>query len=300
MMMAEAPWTSVPVEQAHGSCAVLHRAHPMYGSAMISTRAMLHQARRFFVQDPGGRAAERRASKLVRLEKKQPQKIIGRNVFLRDLMQEARSGLRQDERLSAASRQRVVRLHGALHKALPLEVQVGYDSAARAEIAQRSADVASEAQHVRADLALKRKRDVEERLSEGLTHKGSLMRVTDEAMQRMAEVYDSGEYSTKVVAELRAKALQPPGVPPTSVMNCLEDCPVLAAPLPAREIPPWPRSMCYTSNHFRDCALLTETVDGGSCVLVPFRHAEPAPSHLPLRDLQHASAACRHPEPHGR
>ena len=119
MMMAGAPWTSVPVEQAHGSCAVLHRAHPMYGSAMISTRAMLHQARHFFVQDPYGRAAERRAAKLVRLEKKQPHNIIVRNVFLRDLMQEARSGLRQDERLSAASRQRVVRLHGALYKALP-------------------------------------------------------------------------------------------------------------------------------------------------------------------------------------
>ena len=41
----EIPWTTIGVEQQHGSMAVVHRAHEYLSGTMLSTRAFLHAAR---------------------------------------------------------------------------------------------------------------------------------------------------------------------------------------------------------------------------------------------------------------
>eukprot|EP00974_Lingulodinium_polyedra_P021311 2058914-Lingulodinium_polyedra.AAC.1 len=55
------------VEQAHGSCAVFHRLHPMYGVTMVGQRAMLRQCRHLFnlsVEDKTLLKLQKRAAQL--------------------------------------------------------------------------------------------------------------------------------------------------------------------------------------------------------------------------------------------
>ena len=47
-LLLDAPWTSVSVEQAHGSMGTLHRQHPEVGGDLLAHRSMLHQCRALF------------------------------------------------------------------------------------------------------------------------------------------------------------------------------------------------------------------------------------------------------------
>ena len=48
MLMREISWSTLPVEQAHGSTGSIHKLHPMMGSEVISRRSMLHMSRALF------------------------------------------------------------------------------------------------------------------------------------------------------------------------------------------------------------------------------------------------------------
>ena len=50
MLMREASWSSMGVEQQHGSCASMRRTHPEYGAETLAQRAFLHSCRHLFHQ----------------------------------------------------------------------------------------------------------------------------------------------------------------------------------------------------------------------------------------------------------
>ena len=70
-MLLEVSWSSLAVEQAHGSAAVLHRYHPQYGCPFLASRTLVHisvatcwetrtSAKPFYVSNAGFRKWRRR------------------------------------------------------------------------------------------------------------------------------------------------------------------------------------------------------------------------------------------------
>ena len=85
LLLREVPWSSVPVEQAHASAAVLHRFHPGYSEDMLSTRATLHQCRHLF-QNPELAKEGRAQKRLEALQRRNPEKSSGSHAFLGHLV----------------------------------------------------------------------------------------------------------------------------------------------------------------------------------------------------------------------
>ena len=47
-LLKEIPWSTVPVEQAHGSMAVIHKLHPLLSRTVLAHRTMVRQCRTLF------------------------------------------------------------------------------------------------------------------------------------------------------------------------------------------------------------------------------------------------------------
>jgi hypothetical protein len=99
-LLGEVPWSSVPVEQARASVAVLHRFHPGYSEEMLATRATLHQCRHLFV-DPEAAKDERAQRRLRKLQSRNPDKTSGSHAFLSHLVRSAKEHLPSGTKLPA-------------------------------------------------------------------------------------------------------------------------------------------------------------------------------------------------------
>ena len=140
------------MEQGHGSAATIHKFHPQLGSKWLARRAFLHQCRCLFQTSAEERRLAQLQAKLNRLLKKQPQRITGRQVFLRDLFHQlqevpgAPSGSGQAHSL--------MRRHGPYYQALPDSAKLDYQRAATALRLEREALIQGEADTVRAQMQL--------------------------------------------------------------------------------------------------------------------------------------------------
>eukprot|EP00974_Lingulodinium_polyedra_P024829 2401071-Lingulodinium_polyedra.AAC.1 len=84
-LMGEVPWTTMVVEQGHGSMAAIRRQHHYYGKEMLCQRAFIHMLRPLFHEPEKPKAQVAFEKALESRRKKQPQKITGRHAFLADL-----------------------------------------------------------------------------------------------------------------------------------------------------------------------------------------------------------------------
>ena len=125
-LLREVPWSSVPVEQAHASAAVLHRYHPEYSVGLLSTRATLHQCRHLFQQPLDDRVAARAAQKLESMKRKAPEKVSGKHAFLAFLIDKAKVGLPSRSRLPAAMVRPIVSQRGRLFQDFPSADQAAF------------------------------------------------------------------------------------------------------------------------------------------------------------------------------
>ena len=91
-LMGELGWTSLPAEQQHGSLALYRRWHPDYGCETLVSRALIMQISRLL---PQASADEKRVAKVLRrlqkIEASNPQKAGGKQEFLKNVIQLARS-----------------------------------------------------------------------------------------------------------------------------------------------------------------------------------------------------------------
>lgn len=118
-------WSTLDVEQAHGSCAVIHKYHRLYTIAQLSQRSFLHQARHLFTVCMDDRMVERKRSALERLQRRRPMTLGARQAFLAWLMQSIKQGLPVGHKMSVEARQQIMRRHSQLFEALsPEEVSM--------------------------------------------------------------------------------------------------------------------------------------------------------------------------------
>lgn len=238
-------------------------------------RAMVHQARHLFAGDPDERAWKKHLARADALAKKQPQKVGGRQVFLRDLAQATRQGLEPGEKMSEGMRKSIMRKHTELYKALPPEARASYETEAARSVLVRQREIDDDRAHHQVAAHLRLKRLDEERLATGLTHRGSMSRFSDEAVLRMGEKLSSEEFSQTEVAARRRAAMTPPVAPPPATVRALDNCPVSAAPPAMKGSAPWLRPICHNRAAFRGHALLTQLSAGGTAYLMLYATQNP-------------------------
>lgn len=146
-LKAEAPWSTTAVEQAHGSLAVVHKFHRLYGADQLAKRAMVHQARHYFTVSDDERRIRKHRERLDRMRCARGGANSARQYFLGVLMREMRGELPEGARMSASLRQDVMRRHADLCAALT-PAQVGaYAALAEQVTAQRRSGLESDIQH---------------------------------------------------------------------------------------------------------------------------------------------------------
>ena len=126
------------MNKGHGSAAIVHKNHPGYSTRLITARALLHMCRCLCSPPPVVTLLKRTEAALARLEKKQPAKIHGKQMFLKDLQ----AVMAKKRAITAASSQAAMQQHSKLFKRLPLDRQRAYERQA-----ERHAD-AMKAEHV--------------------------------------------------------------------------------------------------------------------------------------------------------
>ena len=90
-LMADCSWTSMVVEQQHGSMASIHRHHPEYGAQTLVTRALVLQCRRLL---PAATKEEkqllRMSAQLEKVLRRNPDKNTGRQALVSALFEHLR------------------------------------------------------------------------------------------------------------------------------------------------------------------------------------------------------------------
>lgn len=260
MLLREINWTTVPVEQAHGSCAVLHRMHPTYTAETLVFRALVHNCRDLFAIDPEERRLAKKHAQLEALKRKQPEKVSGKHAFLAASLKAAKGLLPPGSKMQKTQTNQVVKQHSAAFDALPQASRAAWRLTARAEGARRKAALQATIQDFEENMSLQQKRRVWASDAKGLMNRHSMARFADDDLKALMAILATESYSTKVSVDAKkGLALAPPEVPPSDVVHAFARVPIYAAPKPARAVPEWVRTVCLQRVHFRGAVLL------GSC-----------------------------------
>lgn len=253
-LLAEVQWTSTSVEQGHGSAATLHRLHKQYGANMLCQRSMLHMLRHLVSDGEGAdRAARQLEAKEEALAAKRPQYLGGRQAFLQDFMAVVKESA--GEPLSLKSVRTVMSKHSAYFEMLSDEDQAAYHNRALVQQAAVTRDLEQERQGVRAAQALRAKRSLAEQDLTRALLRASNCRFTSEDYDKMAVMWESGDYSKVRVETLRSKAMTSPKTPAPSITERLSSFDVSAEVGAASQPRTWVSSICRLRAAFAECAL---------------------------------------------
>ena len=293
-LLREVPWSSVPVEQAHASAAVLHRFHPQYSTGMLATRATLHQARHLFQQPPEDRVAARAARKLEKVRRRAPEQVSGKHAFLAFLMRKAKEGLPSGAKLPIATVRQIVSQHGRLFQELSSVDQAAFHQEALGKAAERGRSWQEEEQHLRAAAQLEKARLSADLLEEGLLNRVSGARFEEEDFESMARLMNSPRFQGSEMRLQRAESTMAPTAPPAHVLQMLDQTPIYAAPSSDVELPKWLKTFAWHRHVLqeRGVAVTTDLEEGGEAFLFLFATQRPLKPHFLPLTLTSAAVPC--------
>ena len=84
--MQQCSFSTMGVEQQHGSYATMKRLHPDYGLQTLAARGYLHSCRALFSPEEFSSVIDKLQKELTKLEHKQPHKVGGRSMFLQRML----------------------------------------------------------------------------------------------------------------------------------------------------------------------------------------------------------------------
>jgi len=290
-LLAEVPWSSVPVEQAHASAATLHRFHPGYSEEMLATRATLHQCRHLF-QDPEQAKEARAQQRLTVMQRKNPAKTSGKHAFLGHLVRSAKEQLPSGTKLPRHVVPQLVAAHTNVFERLPRDQQAAFHEEAQTLAAAKSDAVAADIQHFHDARKLKRARANAEHRTHGVLNRVIETRLGPEDFSAMDAMLSSSDFRMAAVAPLRAAAGAPPRPPPTDVTEALGKCPTLAAPLAVKDVPDWVQTLCRRRDALDRVAFGNSMEEGSRVFFLLYATKNPLQAHfLPMR-LKHSVVPC--------
>ena len=131
-LLLDCPWSTGSAEQQHASATMVRRQHPEYGLESVRIRACVHSLRLLLPSKTNEeKQLAKQVSVLARLEAKQPSRLTGRHLYVRELIQLAQSwrssGVKSVPPDISAT---IIKRHGVRWKALPASRRAIYESQA--------------------------------------------------------------------------------------------------------------------------------------------------------------------------
>ena len=275
LVLREASFSTISVEQGHGSCAVIHRFHPLYTGNQLASRAMLHQVRHLFTRTDAELKMEKRSCHIDALNRRQPGKTSARHAFLSFIMESAKSSLPAGAKMSSEARQEIMKQHAKLFEDLSVEEKAGFahDAAMQAKRAKRG--LQDEIDHHHDSMKLHIAHLLQETSTTGLTCRSSSLRFNDDDFKHMHSMLESQRFGWAEVQRMRARALAPPRHPPLAVLEALRSCESHVVVAPKQEKPQWVKSLCSSRDILSGSILLASLEEGSQAYL--FLYATQSP-----------------------
>ena len=136
-LLQECSFSTMGVEQQHGSYATMHRLHPDYSMQSLSTRGFLHSCRALFHESEDLQIQKRLEQLVAKLDRKQPNKVGGRSMFLQEMLTQSETRELQSGSAATGSdhdvfaqQQVVLKSAARAWKSLSHAAQSGYDKTA--------------------------------------------------------------------------------------------------------------------------------------------------------------------------
>ena len=161
-LMSQTPWTTMDVEQAHGSLAVCHRFHPDLSASHLAMRSYLHMSRACFAPTKQEIALAKLQRQLEQLGRQNPNKIRGTSLFVAQVSAIVQSALGPNETQPLVWWQRQMHEHARRWKELDPGDQLRFKVAADHLRQDRWRQIGDEQDHLSSAIAIMRKRTKQE------------------------------------------------------------------------------------------------------------------------------------------
>ena len=217
----DVPFSTINVEQAHGSSATIQRFHPTLDMDVHMQRAYLHQCRRLFLPSQEERRQQLAAAKLERLRSHRKRSLSGRHVFFKNLTEVA-GQVHGPGKLSKEARQELMVQHTKLYNLLQPSEKRHLQEQARLLSAQRQEARLDQVVETMSAQGLCKVRSEQERLAMGLTNFSSHCKYNADTLRRLQQLEaDACRWTVKHLKDLREVAQRAPTQPPGEVQETL-------------------------------------------------------------------------------
>ena len=214
--MQHTEFSTLTVEQAHGSLSTVLRSHKQMSQERLAMRSYAHSLRALFAKAPVDSIARSLAAKKEKMQKPQPQKVTGRHMFLSNVFVTLQEKLGRS--LQAAEREHLFRTHSVRFSELAAEVRLRWERAADAQRDVALSQRADEQEALQQSLSLHKSRN----LASDNEHVGLLLlshvRWTDSDFHILA---DRVRMLASLAASRMQSALSAPTVPSQAAVEHL-------------------------------------------------------------------------------
>eukprot|EP00971_Amphidinium_carterae_P227876 4519909-Amphidinium_carterae.1 len=246
-LLKEISVTTLVVEQAHASATVMRRQHLLYQKEVLCCRAFMHTIRSLFSPS----IEETRQATLLhradQIKSKQPQKINGKGIFMRDFFAAARVARMGTSKQNREQRQALFAEVGRRFSALPLSERLRYEAAAESEQQASINKLEDELAHVHAQMQLQQERRATALMLDGTPMRLSAARLTQDELVALDRKWQSWSIRGSALDEVRAHSMRSPHVPEMARIAEL-DLQVIVNDTPP-PLPQWLREICSLRKH---------------------------------------------------
>lgn len=242
-LLGEISWGTKVAEEQHASAAVVSKYHPEMAEEAVCVRAFVHTCRNLLpCLSDGERHVRRMQERLGRLQRKRPQNIGGRQVFISDLMRLISMNIASGR--PVPPRARIIANSAHLWARTSLTDQVRYDI--RAHVRKSASQLALE--DAIADLQERRNIEQVRVAQDSLADKPRLLlsavKFDESTFAEYERVYKSSAFtSPAAIQEMRSRAVRAPPRLTDAELADLNKMPLWDGSAPAAR-PPWLGPVC--------------------------------------------------------
>ena len=262
-------WGTRAVEQGHGSTAVTKKAHPYLTSFILAIRSLLHQARTLFnIPKDIATKLERKLAIAYAIRFSSQ----GRGAFFRELTNSILERVPSGARAPPGLMNEILRQHGRLYRALPVEARMRYDQDASKTATERRERLDAYVDTLQIELDNHYTTQQQRNLDRGKTNIVSHHRLTDDELEQLLAVFNSAECQSNS-ATLMNDHLRPPEKPNDAVIELIETS---FLPRPTRpEHRTWQKRLCYYRGEVSLIAFGLDVAEGSRWYLFLFAMQQP-------------------------
>ena len=223
VLLRDVPFSTINVEQAHGSSSTIRRFHPALDLDVHMQRAFLHQCRHLFLPSQVQKEQAKTAERVSRLQARSKRALSARHVFFKHLA-EAASRRAGPGHLSSEAMQGVMTAHTTLYASMQPSERLELQRQARRLTESKRLQKEQALEEVMTAQTLATARQQKQQNMEGLSNFASACKYDDVALTKLAShVAQVTAWTLKQLQNVRLQAQESPREPLADIISYLQN-----------------------------------------------------------------------------